>query len=336
MCPRSSLSGRSCPAPGRRSEPLSKAARPSTSGYVAATVTRSWPESTSEPSWRRLLVPRCDDEEGAGDAQLGDPVGRSRLLERDVGATWAGEGHRVTHARAAHRVQDDVVRADRERRAVGFVGSVDLMSAQRDDVLEVLGERGRRDPGPESERELDGEGADASGGTEHQDVVLAVRLPPWSTSACWAVRPARGRAAASTWVRDTGLGATRSLGTTTYSAAAPSRSKGDHAEHLVAERSGRRSAAASLPSAATTPDHSWDGVLGRCDQVSSHRSSSKVIAAACTATSTSSGPGWGVVRLLHDQGFGPAAVVCSQDPHRGRERGGVHRDPPCGGSGAIE
>ncbi len=53
-----------------------------------------------------------------------------------------------------------------------FVGGVDLMSTERGDVLEVLGERGRGDPGAESERELDGEGTDASGCAEHQDVVL--------------------------------------------------------------------------------------------------------------------------------------------------------------------
>src|SRR5919109_811453 len=49
---------------------------------------------------------------------------------------------------------------------------------------------------------------------------------PCTNSACQAVSPPIGRAAASTWLSRKGFGASTSAGTTAYSAATPSRSKG--------------------------------------------------------------------------------------------------------------
>ena len=79
---------------------------------------------------------------------------------------------------------------------------------------------------------------------------------PWSNRACHAVRPARGTAAAWTWSRVCGLGATLRASTATYSAAAPSRS------WSVSPNTSSPTAIPAVPnpSAATTPDTSWPGM----------------------------------------------------------------------------
>src|SRR5947208_5368310 len=102
---------------------------------------------------------------------------------------------------------------------------------------------------------------------------------PCTNSACQAVSPPIGRAAASTWLSRKGFGASTSAGTTAYSAATPSRSKGV-------------SAYTSSPLPTTTPESSYDGIAG--SRSSGHSSSSRVIAAAWTRTSASPGAGCGV------------------------------------------
>src|SRR5580765_7024345 len=102
---------------------------------------------------------------------------------------------------------------------------------------------------------------------------------PCTNSACQAVRPPIGRAAASTWLNRKGFGASTSAGTTAYSAATPSRSKGV-------------SAYTSSPLPTTTPESSYEGIAG--SRSTGHDSSSRVIAAACTRTSTSPESGDGV------------------------------------------
>src|SRR5207249_3346014 len=77
--------------------------------------------------------------------------------------------------------------------------------------------------------------------------VTSTRSPrasrPCTNSACQAVSPPIGRAAASTWLSRKGFGASTSAGTTAYSAATPSRSKGV-------------SAYTSSPLSTTTPESS--------------------------------------------------------------------------------
>ena len=83
--------------------------------------------------------------------------------------------------------------------------------------------------------------------------VTSTRSPrasrPCANSACQAVSPPIGRAAASTWLSRKGFGASTSAGTAAYSAATPSRSKGV-------------SAYTSSPLPTTTPESSYDGIAG--------------------------------------------------------------------------
>src|SRR5436190_12322136 len=66
--------------------------------------------------------------------------------------------------------------------------------------------------------------------TPPEAAVTSTRSPrasrPCTNSACQAVSPPIGRADASTWLRRKGFGDSTSAGTTAYSAATPSRSKG--------------------------------------------------------------------------------------------------------------
>src|SRR5262245_63800474 len=113
--------------------------------------------------------------------------------------------------------------------------------------------------------------------------VTSTRSPrasrPCTNSACQAVSPPIGSAAASAWLSREGFGASTSAGTTEYSAATPSRSNGV-------------SAYTSSPLPTTTPESSYEGIAG--SRSTGHSSSPRVIAAACTRTSTSPGPGDGV------------------------------------------
>ena len=114
----------------------------------------------------------------------------------------------------------------------------------------------------------------------------------WSASACQAVSAAGGSVAAATWDSDCGLAARPTAGMTTYSAAAPSRSK---STRPITSSPTARPATPS-PRPATVPDISWDGMTGvrsapsRMVHSRSQVSSAKVIAAACTAMSASPGP----------------------------------------------
>lgn len=104
--------------------------------------------------------------------------------------------------------------------------------------------------------------------------------PPWSKSACHALRPARGIAALWMWSSVFGFDATTADGTTAYSAAPPSRSKGVSAN----TSSSTARPFAPGPRAATVPEISYDGIAG--SRSSDHVSSSRVIAAAWTRTGT--------------------------------------------------
>src|SRR5204863_5345724 len=119
--------------------------------------------------------------------------------------------------------------------------------------------------------------------TPPEALVTSTRSPrasrPCTNNACQAVSPPIGRAAASTWLSREGFGASTSAGTTAYSAATPSRSKGV-------------SAYTSSPLPTTTPESSYEGIAG--SRSTGHSSSPRVIAAACTRTSTSPGSGDGV------------------------------------------
>jgi hypothetical protein len=89
------------------------------------------------------------------------------------------------------------------------------------------------------------------------------------------VRPASGIVAASTWPTLLGLGATLRASTATYSAAAPSRYQSASAKTSVPTAG----PVAPQPSAATTPETSWQGMTGvrswpeRSTQVEGHVSS---------------------------------------------------------------
>src|SRR4029453_14463140 len=111
--------------------------------------------------------------------------------------------------------------------------------------------------------------------------------PPWSKSACHALRPARGIAALWMWSSVFGFDATTADGTTAYSAAPPSRSKGVSAN----TSSSTARPFAPGPRAATVPEISYDGIAG--SRPSGHVSSSRVIAAAWTRITAPPGPGAG-------------------------------------------
>ena len=80
---------------------------------------------------------------------------------------------------------------------------------------------------------------------------------PWSNRACHAVRPARGTDAAWTWSTVRGLRARLRASTATYSAAAASR----YGSVSPNTSSPTAIPAVPMPSAATTPDTSWPGMI---------------------------------------------------------------------------
>src|ERR1700754_3469863 len=114
----------------------------------------------------------------------------------------------------------------------------------------------------------------------------------WSTRASYAVSAGSTAAAATTCDTVRGRGATPVAGTLTYSAAAPSRSNGTSPY----TSSPIDSPVTPSPTAATTPESSWDGMTGVRStppeaHVSGQVNSSNVMAAAWMATSTSPSPG---------------------------------------------
>ena len=108
-------------------------------------------------------------------------------------------------------------------------------------------------------------------------------------SACHAVSPEIGRAAATVWSMSAGRGARLRASTALYSAREPLRVQ----SHRPNTRWPTLRPVVPYPSSTTTPDSSWPGTLGvrsrpaRSTQVDDQSSSPGVNPAACTRTMTS-------------------------------------------------
>ena len=203
----------------------------------------------------------------------------SRLFgDRDETPAASEQGTRAFEEVATNRVEDEIDPADR---LVQLLSAVDyLVRSERACGVERVGRRGRDHMGAAPVRQLRRELADTADSSVDEHLLAgceaAVNEETLPGAEC------RQRTAAlCTWLSEAGFGARIAAGTAAYSAATPSRSNGVNAYIS----SPTETSATSSPIAATTPDSSYDGTAG--SRSSGHSSSSRVIAAACTSTTTS-------------------------------------------------
>ena len=275
------------PARRWRSVPLSKAARPSVSGKVAAIVTCRAPQSTSSASPEFISI-RCDDKKGCCGLIPRGQLGRRRYRQGHQPTSRAQQRVRALQCLSANRVEDDVVRGrTRIKRRAVYINDWLRTKSPGNKGIGVAADGGG-DMCTGLCRQLHREPADPAGTSMHKDRVVRPEagmimetLPPGQAGqrkrCCknmghlrWTVSEIAGR-----------------KGNVFGGRAEPI--EADQPENLVTDRQ----VCHPRPHPATTPDISCDGIIGRWVQLSGQLSSAKVMAAAWTSTRTSPGPGCG-------------------------------------------
>ncbi len=171
----------------------------------------------------QLLAAGLDDEVEGDDLPTGRGVRRRLLGDRDQPPARAQHGGRPREEIAADGVEDEIDGIDDVlKRVVVWSTTWSAPSSRARSKFRVDAVAITDAPRPRAS-------CTARWPTPPAAPWIRTRWPdassPWSKSACQALSAARGSAAAWTWSSERGFGAMNTVGRTTKSAAAPSRSK---------------------------------------------------------------------------------------------------------------